>query len=222
MTLSVLLCPAYSKNPYQSASSRMQSARPVRITTGSVEIKGWEHGLVEKSPNLARWHWDALYGNTQTYTMRSPNPGSIVTHYVKPTHVPTSTRPQYHYLKPIHVPFNLPDKQRETKDVLAQHTMDNDSPLRPSVSTAIKLKDHPQSIDKQVNGLLQPGAKETTATYAKIYDKEVTVAHSSSTASVHGQLKPRANAKIYDKEIGSSHRRSTAIVQGQLKAKLAH
>ncbi len=43
--LMVLAIPAEARNFY------------VRETQGTVEIKGWEKGIIKKNPNLKRWHW---------------------------------------------------------------------------------------------------------------------------------------------------------------------
>ncbi|MBC7999098.1 MAG: hypothetical protein IAF58_14205 [Leptolyngbya sp.] len=35
----------------------------VRETKGTVEIKGWEKGLLKRNPNLKRWHWNPITAN---------------------------------------------------------------------------------------------------------------------------------------------------------------
>jgi len=35
----------------------------VRETEGTVEIRGWEKGIIKKNPNLKRWHWMPITAN---------------------------------------------------------------------------------------------------------------------------------------------------------------
>ncbi|HEY9734594.1 MAG TPA: hypothetical protein V6C89_21970 [Drouetiella sp.] len=87
----------------------------VRVTTGSVQVNGWQHNLVQNNPNLGHWHWNPIYANVQGLkTVRANSlpdrfhhrsgpaqlhPNVTVTHIVP--------RNQSIYQRPNHIPFNL-------------------------------------------------------------------------------------------------------------------
>ncbi len=56
-SLAVLSMPAEARNYY------------VRETKGTVEIRGWEKSIIQKSPNLKRWHWMPI---TAAYNHNKP------------------------------------------------------------------------------------------------------------------------------------------------------
>ena len=78
----------------------------VRVTTGVMEINGWQSGLVKRNPNLSRWHWNPLYVYQQGIVGGSHK--KVLPPNSKPTSQYQSTKPAEdgHYIKPIHVPFN--------------------------------------------------------------------------------------------------------------------
>ncbi len=49
--LAIFAIPAESRSYY------------VRETQGTVEIRGWEKGIIKKNPNLKRWHWMPITAN---------------------------------------------------------------------------------------------------------------------------------------------------------------
>lgn len=92
----------------------------LRETVGSVQISGWERGLVQSNPNLGRWHWTPMYANIQrirTYgdpaakqdKNKSPQtvanlPNIPAPHYVKPIHVPLPVKQITKYQSPVKQP----------------------------------------------------------------------------------------------------------------------
>lgn len=189
MTLSVAFCPAFCQK--QRQTTKLPPGRYMRVTTGSVEVKGWEHNLVERTPNLARWHWDPLYSTTQGYRSVPGGSGSPGSYYIKPIHAATVTSPKSHYTKPIHVPFNVPDKQREMINILARGTMRSENLDNQSTNTYIKLKNHPEISGKNEAVPLVHKTPEHTDSYATTYDKEIGVSKGKTSASVYGLLKSR-------------------------------
>jgi hypothetical protein len=68
VTVSLALC--------LCAGSAARAERPivVRETTGTVEVRGWEKGLLKGNPNMKHWHWNPIYANPQG--LRRIRPGS--------------------------------------------------------------------------------------------------------------------------------------------------
>ncbi len=163
----------------------------MRVTTGSVEIKGWEKDLIKRSPNLARWHWDPLYANTQGYLKagRTPmpvhdsKPGS---HYVQSTHVPTIISARSHYIKPIHAATNVPVQEHLQGEVRNQNTHQS-----VSESTSARLTVRLNSDDKEVAGELLTKSDNQIATYGKIYDTSPHSSERQSNSQVHGQIRKK-------------------------------
>lgn len=87
----------------------------VRVTTGSVQINGWQHHLVQNNPNLGHWHWNPIYANVQGLkTVRANNGPDRFHHRSGPAQLhPNVTvtqivpRSQSVYQRPNHIPFNL-------------------------------------------------------------------------------------------------------------------
>jgi hypothetical protein len=196
LCLSVLFCPAYCQSQAQnSLVSKLPPGRGIRVTTGSVEVKGWEHGLVKRNPNLAHWHWDPLYSNTQAYLAAPqlhPRPGS---HYINPTKVNTPRSPQSRYVKPIHVPFNIPAKENVSESVIARSL---NNPEKESVQgNVVRSKNQADLVDKKINGKVLDKPSEYVATYGETYDKEIRVAEKHSSAKVYGRLKKDPRKKSF-------------------------
>lgn len=114
--------------------ARQDGSRPNRVTVGTVEIKGWQHGIVKSYPNLKNYHWNPMYANVQGMNMVRPTRHSvqgkakgpqkqdpkqktvnkIADKYVryrpvqsKPAYV-TYERPKSVYKKPVHLPARMP------------------------------------------------------------------------------------------------------------------
>jgi len=94
-SLVVLAMPVEARNYY------------VRETQGTVEIRGWEKGIIKKNPNLKRWHWmpiTAAYNHCKpivpskkpwkvTRILRKAPVDRLVQnpHYIRPNHVSLPT-----------------------------------------------------------------------------------------------------------------------------------
>ncbi|MEZ4542754.1 MAG: hypothetical protein R3C24_02490 [Cyanobacteriota/Melainabacteria group bacterium] len=75
LVLSVLLfvgAPALARG-----KARHDGSRPNRVTVGTVEIKGWQHGIVKSYPNLKNYHWNPMYANVQGMNMVRPTKHSV-------------------------------------------------------------------------------------------------------------------------------------------------
>ncbi len=93
--LASIVIPAEARNHY------------VRETQGTVEIRGWEKGIIKKNPNLKRWHWmpiTAAYNHMKPVApskkpwkvyrvLRKAPPDRIVQnpHYIRMNHVSLPT-----------------------------------------------------------------------------------------------------------------------------------
>lgn len=126
----------------------------VRVTTGSVQINGWQHSLVRNNPNLGHWHWNPIYANVQGLKqVRANNPPDRFHHRSGPAQLhPNVTvtqivpRPNSVYQRPNHIPFNL--TRPPEKDVSANLRM-------PDVSARLSNRDVSANLrNNQVNGQL--------------------------------------------------------------------
>jgi hypothetical protein len=197
LSLATLFCPAYcQKQGHNSLASKLPPGRSMRVTTGSVEVRGWERGLIERSPNLARWHWDPLYSTTQGYVTAPTVAPPLGSRYPKPIHVNTVRPPQSRSAKPTHIPFNLPTQENAREDVLA-HRLDrpNQVSARENTATYLKWKDRPISLDKTVSGELQKKPSEDVATYGEAYNKELSMGEKHIKANVYGHLQGSKHKK---------------------------
>lgn len=122
--------------------ARHDGSRPNRVTVGTVEIKGWQHGIVKSYPNLKNYHWNPMYANVQGMNMVRPTKHSvkgkarapqkqqpnqktvnkIADKYVryrpvqaKPAYV-TYQRPKSVYKKPVHLPAQRPVATNNTNN----------------------------------------------------------------------------------------------------------
>jgi hypothetical protein len=162
--------------------------RQVRVTTGIGSVQGWETGLVEKNPNLARWHWDPIYYYKQGYgpvTSRGLN----LKLDGKPTGKQSINRstqtglsyqtPAWHDVKPEHIPYP-PQVMVELQGRLYLPKKSPENPLASKDSVLGKL------MSEQVKG-------EHIATYNNILPERqnslnTALKYSSQTTSVYGQL----------------------------------
>lgn len=87
---------------FASSAEAADSAKTIRVTSGSYKISGWQNQLIKGDPSLAHWTWCPMVGFKQG-TMQVAQSKA----YVRPKHV---------YTKPIHVATVLP-KEKYNKPV---------------------------------------------------------------------------------------------------------
>jgi hypothetical protein len=90
----------------------------VRITTDSVEVKGWEHSLLKNNPNLSHWHWNPIYGNPQGRQLIEPiNEPDYLRRATskRSSQIPTAPVQRNCYVKYVHAPFVIPPKKPESE-----------------------------------------------------------------------------------------------------------
>lgn len=181
ITISVMLCltigPSWS-DEHQVAN------RQVRVTTGIGSVQGWEQGLVQKNPNLSRWHWDPIYYYKQGY--------GPVTQKSSPMNGRTTGK------QSVNAPGNLdnsPDVWHETKPVHIPYSPQAMAELRGRLSIPKKEPDDPLPDKETVLGKLmkRPPDGETIATYGKILPQRQSslntgLKYSSQSTAVYGQL----------------------------------
>jgi hypothetical protein len=88
--------------------------RQVRVTTGIGAVQGWEQGLVQQNPNLARWHWDPIYYYRQGYGPVQSRPlrtdaRTTPANVSRPTgrQINEGRQPdQPHDSRPVHLPYS--------------------------------------------------------------------------------------------------------------------
>ncbi|PWT97518.1 MAG: hypothetical protein C5B53_07950 [Candidatus Melainabacteria bacterium] len=159
----------------------------VRVTTGVVEIDGWQNGLVKRNPNLSRWHWNPLYVYKQGIVggrqKGVPVPGN------QPTSKYQSNKPaeDSHYIKPMHVPFN-PKALAEVE-------------ARGAVSGALSEKRTNEAVSGKIQPPRLPKEKQAQTAPApfqnvwfkqpaySVYDSDKAAAR--SVAEVYGQVKEK-------------------------------
>jgi len=183
--LALTIAPALSDNPAQSPK------RQVRVTTGIGAVQGWEQGLVEKNPNLGRWHWDPIYYYKQGYgpvTSRSLKGDSRLTgKQANPANPvnrsgPTSMSyqiPVWHDAKPVHIPYS-PQAMAELHGRLFVPGKSPESPITSKESVLGKL------MNQSVKG-------DPIATYNNILPERENslntgLKYSSQSTAVYGQL----------------------------------
>jgi hypothetical protein len=91
VALAIFVCTA------SAAYAEDRPIRGLRETVGTIQINGWEQGLVNNQPNLSHWHWTPIYANVQRIRgygdpppRQQPDKQPVipVSHYVKPIHAP--------------------------------------------------------------------------------------------------------------------------------------
>lgn len=132
-----------------------QPERSIRVTTGSVQVSGWEQGIVQGNPNLSHFTWMPMSSNVQGIR-RLPGSGGPTTGQPLPPrqagpayfHAPTPVSSGSHYVKPIHIPTELTSRQLSDKPVHVSEAADE----RSYVDGQVRL---PQRTDGQVSGQLR-------------------------------------------------------------------
>jgi hypothetical protein len=166
---------------FEAAAAHGADRPTVRVTTGVVQINGWQGDLVKHNPNLSRWHWNPVYVYKQGLVgggRKNTSPaGQSIRSSAPPPMLPEGSR----YVKPVHVPFNPKalaevEAKAQAKGLLMQNRS-----------------------NETVQGKLQPGVKEretalappaqSTLKQAEYSTYDTTQIHSN--ASVHGELKEK-------------------------------
>ena len=182
ITISVMLCLTIA--PARSDDRQLVKSRQVRVTTGIGSVQGWEQGLVQKNPNLSRWHWDPIYYYKQGY--------GPVTQKSSPMNGRTTGK------QSVNAPGNSdnsPDIWHETKPVHIPYSPQAMAELRGRLSIPKKPPDDPLADKETVLGKLmtRPPSGETIATYGKILPQRQNslntgLKYSSQSTAVYGQL----------------------------------
>jgi len=177
-----------------------EQRRPtVRVTTGMVQVNGWQNQLLKRNPSLSHWHWNPIYsykqglvgGGEKGAAIQGKHPSR---QYPTAREYPAAHREASHYIKPVHVPFNP-----EAKATTEEHD-----------TVAGKL--HNQAV----SGMVKPGAAKTkpgVAMPAAQYNGAYTVHDQSfgtqslqSTTAVHGHLaEPVVHAALHAQPKSLSH-----------------
>jgi len=173
--------------PAWSDSEQQVKQRQVRVTTGIGAVQGWEQGLVEKNPNLGRWHWDPIYYYKQGY---GPVTSRSLNNYGKPIGKPTGKQsnnpnsmsyqtPNWHDVKPEHIPYS-PQAMAELKGRLYLPGKSPESPLNTKESVLGKLMN-------------QSAGGEPISTYNNILPERknslnTALKYNSQSTAVYGQL----------------------------------
>ncbi len=173
-----------------------QPTRTVRVTTGIESVQGWEHGLIQGNPNLARWHWDPIYSYKQGY-IKLPVPTAKpdvarnayskdkqTVHYNKPA-------PAFQYpvvqgpdSRPTHIPYSDKALEEVRANLLAP-----EMPIAP-----VNESRH----EENVSGRISQPSKENkvhepvVSTYGELYSRkdnlDTSLKYNSQRTSVYGQL----------------------------------
>lgn len=166
---------------FQATAAHGADRPTVRVTTGVVQINGWQGDLVKHNPNLSRWHWNPVYVYKQGLVgggRKNTNAaGERSRASAPPPMLPEGSR----YVKPVHVPFN-PKALAEVE-----------------AKTQAKGLLIPNRSNEIVKGKLLPVVKESQTALAPPAQSAVKQAEYStydttqirSNASVHGELKEK-------------------------------
>ncbi len=204
--LILTIAPALSDNQQQVKT------RPIRVTTGIGAVQGWEQGLVEKNPNLGRWHWDPIYYYKQgsiPVTSRplrgEGNPTGKQASPANPINRSSSLSyqtPRWHDVKPIHIPYS-PQAMEELRGRL------------------FLPENHPENTGEHneiLSGkLIHPS---TIATYKSILPERndslnTALKYNSQSTAVYGQLLNAGSTnKSKNKKIITRHRVRSATNKG--------
>lgn len=153
------------------------SERPaMRVTTGVVQIHGWQNDLVQRQRNLSRWHWNPIYSYKQGLVGSGRNKGEPTkSHYSHQNKAVTASKDS-HYLKPEHVPFSA----KAEAEIAARTSLSGQSSAQ-AISGQIKPKAQLPGSNLAAGGM-EP--RRNPASYGGL-DIYPTLAH----AAVHGRLK---------------------------------
>jgi hypothetical protein len=163
-----------------------QQQRTVRVTTGSVQVSGWEKGIIQANPNLSHFTWMPMSQNLQGVRVipgTSIPRGELVPKKTGQPylHAPTQTSSGSHYVKPIHI-----DTEVNRTPYIKPNHIDTEVSGRP-------LYPKPMHIDTEVSGrpfYSKPTQIETQVSGRPIYTKPVHVTEAGSERSyVSGQLR---------------------------------
>jgi hypothetical protein len=220
--LSALVAPLLLAMPAASAQN-YQPERSVRVTTGSVQVSGWEQGIVQSNPNLSHFTWMPMSSNLQGIrkipagsgpTGQAPLPpkqtGPAYNHIPTPTaprelgtgynHVPTSVSNGSHYLKPIHVQTEIAGQMHYTKPIHTSEAADERSylsgQLRPPQGTEAQSFGKLGSrpqADEQLSGQLR------TPPRVAVYGQSAGASNQSTRTGTAGMLESR---EVYGKITG--------------------
>ncbi len=196
-----------------NATFAQQQQRTVRVTTGSVQVSGWEKGIIQANPNLSHFTWMPMTQNLQGVRVipgTSIPRGEIVPKKTGQPylHAPTQASGGSHYVKPIHV-----DTQVNRTPYIKPEHIDTEVSGRP-------LYTKPTHIDTEVSGrpiYTKPIQVDTQVSGRPIYTKPVHVTEAGSERSyVSGQLKqPSRDAGL------GNQRQTRGDVFGRLKSPTA-
>lgn len=167
------------------ASARADNAktvkpRQIRVTTGISEVHGWEQGLIQKNPNLARWHWDTIYSYKQGYGPLTPHPmkgegGGTTKQIPAKSNLTRYPSQPEHYDKPTHVPYS-PDALAKVKARLIP---------KPVPAPVIE----PEQTEA-VSGTLHNPQQPNIATYKNVLPATLNTSlkYNTEKTAVYGQL----------------------------------
>jgi hypothetical protein len=181
-----------------------QNHPTVRVTTGSVQINGWEHNLLQGDPNLKNWHWNPIYANVQGTQVLSPikgpnknqpNGGGNNVSFT-PAAAPRKTP----YIRPNHVQFvphqqappPLPVVERDANGALVNRDL-NGNLINPNVNGNLMNKNVAGTLmNKNVSAELQQPPKEPSppavATYGG-YGNYASTGEARTKSDVYGTIR---------------------------------
>lgn len=110
-----------------------------RVTTGSTTNQGWEHDLVQGTPNLKHWTWVPVTSYNQGYVRIGPKQAK------KPEHINIANLPRPKggiYVKPTKVA--LPKRKYDWR-YLAQYDDNGGNHATTDVSAKVKLPKRPSA-----------------------------------------------------------------------------
>jgi hypothetical protein len=167
-----------------AASADQPRIRGLRETVGSVQISGWEQGLVQANPNLGHWNWSPMYANIQRIRgygdndqVQGPHTTGKGATQAQPDPAMLQQQQQSHYIKPNHIPLPVPEWHKQIPKY--------DSYQKPKpVESANKNNSSGNITGKMV--ARQPAAPP--ASYGFDYTKTPPNVSMVERTSVHGKL----------------------------------